>query len=120
MIADFEGTPTVATLTCNVTSPGGTPLPTSWSVEDFRGVSGRQSVLENFASELFLLSGDPLPNKPNVNSTNQLTIVNLTSELDGVTVFCGSGAMPEQATFFLRVYRKYMYMNLFYNNVITT
>ena len=117
MIADFEGTLNVATLTCNVTTAGGIPLPTSWSVADFRGLSRLQTVLDSFAPELFSLSGNPLPNNRAINSMNQLTIVNLTSDLDGVTVFCGTGAMLQQAAFFLRVYRKYMYINFFHNNI---
>ena len=107
VIADFEGTLNITTLTCNVTTSGGTLIPTSWFVNNFRGVSRLQTILEGFAPELFSISGEPLSNFPMTSSRNQLTILNLTLKLDGVIVYCGSGAEPQAANFILRVYRKY-------------
>ena len=37
-----------------------------------------------------------------------LTILNLTFELDGATVFCGTGAQPQQANIRLRVFSKFL------------
>ena len=39
-------------------------------------------------------------------SQNELTVLNLTSNLDGVTICCGTEEEPELANFTLRVYRK--------------
>ena len=104
-IAGFEGTLDAATLTCNITV--GNQISTTWSVGNFRGVAGTQTIGVNFATELFSIGGDPDPNNPGLTYLNQLTILNLTSELDGVMVFCGTGATLEQALFLLRVYRKF-------------
>lgn len=37
---------------------------------------------------------------------NCLTVLNLTGELDKVTVFCGTGLEPKGANFTLKIYRK--------------
>lgn len=108
-IANFEGTLNAATLTCNITYQG-IQISTTWSVGSFRGVAGPQVILQNFATELFSIDGDPDPNNPGLTFLNQLTILNLTSELDGVTVFCGIGNNLQQALFHLRVYRKFRIM----------
>ena len=106
-IANFEGTLNAATLTCNITSPQGNQISTTWSVGNFREVVGPQIIVQNFATELFSVDGDPDPNNPGLTYLNQLTILNLTSELDGVTVFCGTGINLEEALFHLKVYRKF-------------
>ena len=103
VIANFEGTENVATLMCNVTFMG-IQAQTRWGIEDFRGVPGLQNILENFDSSLFLVSGDIDP-ADGFMLRNQLTILRLTSELDGTTLYCGTGASPQQANFFLRLYR---------------
>ena len=105
-IADFEGTLNATTLTCNVTFQEN-QISTTWSVGNFRGIQGPRIIAQNFATELFAIGGDPDPNNPGLTYLNQLTILNLTSELDGVTVFCGTGGNLQQAQFLLRVYRKF-------------
>ena len=97
VIANFEGTENVTTINCNVTD-GRTPsvqLPTRWSIQDFRGVAGLQTITDNFDTELFLVNGDP--DLRGGTFRNQLTILRLSSELDGVTVYCGIGAFPQQS-----------------------
>ena len=108
-IANVEGTLNAATLTCNITNQG-IQVSTTWSVGNFRGVTGTQVILHDFATELFSIDGDPDPNNPGLTFLNQLTVLNLTSELDGVTVFCGIGNNLQQALFHLRVYCKFYVM----------
>ena len=106
MIADFEGTLNATTLTCNVTAPQtGSQAITSWSVGNFRG-SAIQGYSLNLAPELFLLGGDPIPGAPDgVTYDNQMTILNLTSELDRVVLYCALQDVIV-ANFTLRIYRK--------------
>ena len=105
-IANFEGTLNANTLTCNVTFQTN-QISTTWSVGSFRGVEGPQVIDQNLGTEqLFAIGGDPDPNNPGLTYLNQFTILNLTTELDGVTVFCGTGIDLQQAQFLLRVYRK--------------
>ena len=98
VIANFEGAVNATTLTCNITNEG-VQIFTFWSVSNFGGVSSSRPVAM-LGSDLFLLS-DP------ESFLNQLTVTNWTSQLDGVTVFCGTGSEPAQANIRLRVYRKY-------------
>ena len=109
VIANFEGAENVTTIMCNVTDDRPIPpvqLETRWSIENFR-VAGLQTITDNFNTSLFLVSGDPDPVSPSGSFRNRLTILRLTSDLDGVTVFCGIGALPQQASFPLRIYRKF-------------
>ena len=100
MIADFEGTVNASTLTCNVTNDG-IQLTTFWSVGNFRGVAGTRPI--DVTGDLFILSGDSIPNF-SVTYQNKVTVSNLTSELDGVQLFCGTGTIPEQANVIFRIY----------------
>ena len=86
---------------CNITFSG-IQLPTRWLIEDFRGVSGLQNIIENFDPSLFLVSGDI---DDRFNLRNRLTILRLAPELDGTTLYCGTGAMLQQANFHIRLYR---------------
>ena len=52
---------------------------------------------------LFEITGDPTPGTT-FTFQNHLTVLNLVSDLDGVIIFCGTGAIPQQAHFFLRIY----------------
>ena len=109
VIADFEGAENVTTIMCNATDGRVPPiqLETRWSIDNFRGVAGLQTITNDFDTNLFVVSGDPDPVGPSGSFRNQLTILRLTSELDGVTIYCGIGAFPQQANFPLRVYRKF-------------
>ena len=107
-IANFEGTLNAITLTCNVTFQT-TQISTTWSVGSFQGVEGPQVIDQNLGTELlFETGGDPDPNNPGLTYLNQFTILNLTTELDGVTIFCGTGGDLQQAQFLLRVYSKFV------------
>ena len=107
VIARFEGTVNVTTLTCNVTDNQGNQAVTTWSIGNFRGVF-LQTIDLTLASDLFLFGGTPVPSAPNFTFDNQLTILRLTSELDGVVLYCGIGGDLQQANFNLRIYRKYL------------
>ena len=104
LIADFEGTLNAVTITCNVTNSQGAQITTQWNLENFRGSAGLQTV-NNIAPELFEITGDPIPGTM-FTFENRLIVSNLVRDLDHVTIFCGSGAMPQQANFVLRIYRK--------------
>ena len=104
VIVNFEGTLNAATLNCSVTSSQGIRISTQWTLVHFRG-SAASVTINNAAPELFSFSGDPVPGF-NYTYENSLTVLNLTSDLDGVTVYCGTGAQPRQANFTLKIYRK--------------
>ena len=104
VIANFEGTENAITITCNVTISQGIQVTTFWTLVNFRGIAGLQTI-NNAASELFEITGDPIPDTM-FTFSNRLTILNLVRDLDRVTVVCGTGAMPQQADFILRIYRE--------------
>ena len=106
VIADFEGTANVTTLVCNVTEMSGERGVTVWSIANFRGVSGVAGLLLTTAPELFEFGGEPIPTAPQFTYLNQLTILQLTSELDEAVLYCGTGRNSEQASFLLRIYRE--------------
>ncbi len=82
---------------------------TAWSVRDFEGVAGSQ-ILGLPASVLMnevIISGDPTNGTvPSATFQNELTFIEFTENLDGVTLFCGTGGNLDVGIFFLRVYRK--------------
>ena len=102
IVAGFEGTLNASTLMCDVVF-GGIQITTTWNIENFRQSTGLQAITLDL--DLFLLTGDPLPSSPSSTFHNSLVIRNLTSELDGVTIYCGTGQDPQQASFLLRIYR---------------
>ena len=58
--------------------------------------------------DLFLISGDERNDSTGLSTfRNRLTILNFTSDLEDATLFCGTGADPEFASFPLRLYRKF-------------
>ena len=107
LIADFEGTLNATIFSCDVFSQAGSlQITTRWSIENFRGVDSLRFVTDSLAPELFLITGDTRPDDPTLSFQNYLTVLNLTSELDGVVIYCGSGRDPVQVNFTLRIYRK--------------
>ena len=96
VLADFEGTLNAATIQCNISGTQGTQITTQWELQNFRGNPMDVSII-NAPAGLFGFSGF---------YDNRLTILNLTSELDKVTVFCGTGWEPKGANFTLRIYSK--------------
>ena len=111
VIANFEGTANLTTLVCNVTNPAinNEQDITVWNIANFRGVSGVTRLLTTTAPALFEFGGDPIPATPTFNFNNRLTILQLTSELDEVVVYCGIGGNSQQANFMLRIYRKWLF-----------
>ena len=104
IIADFEGTLNTTILMCDVVVNGGSlQITTQWNIESFRGSTGLQALPPD--EDLFLLTGDELPSDPTFTAHNHLVLLNFTSELDGVTIYCGTGRLPRQANFKLRIYR---------------
>ena len=108
VIADFEGAENVITIVCNVTNPAlnNEQDIVVWSIANFRGGSGVAGLLRNTAPELFEFGGDPIPGAPRFDFNNRLTILQLTSELNEVVIYCGIGGNSQQANFMLRIYRK--------------
>ena len=110
LIANVEGAMNVSTLTCNILNSGGFRSTTSWFAQNFRSQSELVLISSNNGLDfldLFSFGGDEVPTDRNRTYLNQLTFVNFTSELDRVTVFCGTAVDREQANFFLRVYSKF-------------
>lgn len=112
VIANFEGVENITTISCNVTAVFAQSViqaTTQWNIENFRGVSGLQQIYDGFDRELFLISGD----QPDPNDThtfeNRLSVLRLTSELEDITLYCGTGIMPKLANFTFRIYRKLNY-----------
>ena len=104
VVADFEGTLNVTTLTCNVTDPYINQMEiTEWSVQNFR-TSGLQGIMINLAPESFVITGNEISD---FIFNNILVICNLSSKLDGVIIYCGTGQNPREANFTLRIYRRY-------------
>ena len=106
VIANFEGAQNVSTLTCNVLNSGGARTTTHWFLQTFRSNSGLQAIAVGELTELFFIGGDEVPTDPTRTYRNELTFLNFTSELDGVTVFCGTATNRQQANFALKVYSK--------------
>ena len=92
------------TLFCNVTFSN-VQAQTRWGIENFRGVPGLQNIVDGFDVDLFLVGGDVDPSD-GFMFRNRLTILRLAPELDGVTLYCGTGASPQQGNFRVRIYRR--------------
>ena len=106
LVADFEGVLNATTFHCNVTDTDSNQLAiTEWSVQNFREINELQAITSNLAPNLFLVTGNELPSNPAFTLNNILTIHNLTSELDGVILYCGTGQKRQEANFTLRIYR---------------
>ena len=106
LVANFEGAQNVSTLTCNVLNSNNARTITGWFLQDFRSSTGLTAIAVGEFTELFFIGGDVVLNT-NITYRNQFTFLNFTSELDGVTVFCGTVINQRQANFTLRVYSKY-------------
>ena len=115
VIADFEGAENFTTIMCNITAASGGQATTRWGIENFRGVSTLQNILRSFEPTLFLISGDLIGQ---FNIDNRLTILRLAPELDGAILYCGTGALPQQANFPIRIYRKFTKHNNNNNNIM--
>ena len=113
VIANFEGAQNVSTLTCNVLSSfSGARTTTSWFLQDFRSFSGLTAIAVGEFTELLFFGGEVIPSDLTRTYRNELTFLNFTSELDGVTVFCGTAINRQQANFSLRVYSKFQHKHI--------
>ena len=104
VIANFEGTLNAATLRCNINNEG-VQIGTQWSIENFRGNSALQIVIDA-APDLFEFGGDLRPGSNTDTFLNQVTVLNFTSDLDNAIVYCGTGIERRMANFTLRIYSK--------------
>ena len=107
VIANFEGDENTTTLVCNISSDGTFQISTTWSIQNYRGSVGLTDITGS--PEPFIVGGPPNPLAPQFSLSNELTVSNWTADLDGTTIFCGTGQNQRQASFFLRVYRKSLY-----------
>ena len=108
LVANFEGAENVSTLTCNVLNSGEARTTTNWFLQNFRSNPGLVGIAVGEFTELFFIAGDVVPTDPPRTYRNELTFLNFTSDLDGVTVFCGTATNRQQGSFTLRVYRKFV------------
>ena len=105
-MANFEGAINATTLTCNVFNDQGDQISTTWSVTNFEGVNTIRSL--TLQDTLFLVGGDLIP-MTTITFLNRITIVNWTSALDGVTLYCGIGSDLDQASVLLKLYSESLY-----------
>ena len=108
LIVDFEGTlESPVTITCNITNVG-IQITTIWHIENFRGNTGLQALSDQAVQSFpeLTIDGDLRPSGSSLR--NRLTISVLSSQLDGVTLYCGTGIDPRQANYPIRVYRKFL------------
>ena len=86
----------------------GTQVATEWFIQR-RDAGSPQTIV---SSSNFNITGEPLPNPVFAGQTylTNLTILSLTSDLDRATLGCGQGGTPPSidASFILRIYRKYV------------
>ena len=92
LVANFEGMlENAVTITCNITHLG-TQIGTLWSIENFRNVPGLQALSDESVQTIpeVMIDGDL---RPSGLSTfrNRLTISVLSSQLDGIIIYCGTG-----------------------------
>ena len=80
----------------------GTRVATEWFIQRI-GASGSEIIV---GDSNFNITGEPLPN--DLSSQTNLTILNLTSDLDRATLSCGRAGTPPtiEANFTLRIYSK--------------
>ena len=110
LIANFEGTENVITLICNISGDGSNQIGTTWSIANYRGSITLVDITGG--PEPFDVGGPPNPLAPQVSLSNELTISNWTADLDGATIFCGTGIDQQEASFSLRVYRKSLFCTI--------
>ena len=98
VIAGLEGSMNVTTITCKVF--GHIQQRTVWHLQHVQENSDMQPLSDPAISNMFDVD------RNDVYHNSKLTIVNLTSPLDGATVFCGTAEKPRQANFTIRITRK--------------
>lgn len=96
----------VTTFTCNIFSPNhDEQQETIWRLKNSQGNPNLQPISNSTISSMFLIHVNRDIHDDNFMDY-KLTVQNLTSDLDGVIVYCGTEQEPEFANFTLRIYRK--------------
>ena len=98
------------TFYCRVLNePNGTQVATEWFIQRI-GAGSPRTIVPTQSN--FNITGEPFPNPvvPGQTYQTNLTVQNLTSDLDRATLSCGQGGIPPSidASFILRIYRKYV------------
>ena len=94
VLPDIEGTINFTTLSCVIVS-GNMNRTVVWSIQS---LSDKEITQINNSKEGFLIHG---------SLQNKLTVQNLTSNLDGAVLYCGTEQEPQLANFTIRIYRKH-------------
>ena len=94
VLPDIEGTINFTTLSCVIVS-GNMNRTVVWSIQS---LSDKEITQINNSKEGFLIHG---------SLQNKLTAQNLTSNLDGAVLYCGTEQEPRLANFTIRIYRKH-------------
>ena len=102
LLADSLGAENFTILNCSILASS-TPVTVLWRVENFRNSSTDLVVKSDTAPELFYIE-EKVTKSKHFFTQSHLTILNLTSDLDGVVVFCGTNEDPKLANFSIRVY----------------
>ena len=89
VIANFVGALNAITINCSVTNSQGARISTGWTLINFGGSDAIFTPNNTASPELFGFSGDSVPGF-HFTYENSLAITNLTSDLDGVIVYCGT------------------------------
>ena len=109
LLASLEGSVNTTTFTCNIFSPTHIEQQmTIWRLKNLQGNPELQPISNCTASSMFLIHVNRDVWDDNFKDY-KLTVQNLTSDLDGVIVYCGTEQEPELANFTLRIYRKWKY-----------
>ena len=99
VLPDIEGTINFTTLSCVIVS-GNMNRTVVWSIQS---LSDKEITQINNSKEGFLIHG---------SLQNKLTVQNLTSNLDGAVLYCGTEQEPRLANFTIRIYRKHQYVTI--------
>lgn len=105
LLVDYCGAKNFTTLNCSILTSS-RPVHIVWSVQHLRNNSAILMVEDNTEPELFYIVESVKTASQNFFSQSYFTILNLTSELDGVIVYCGTKEEPKIANFSLRIYCK--------------
>lgn len=103
LLVGFIGTENFAILNCSIFA-GSEKQFVVWSVQNFRSNAAVQKIENATAPELFCVTNQS--DHHNVFTQSHFLIRNLNSDLDSVTIFCGTERKPQLANFTLKVYRK--------------
>lgn len=101
VITDLEGSVNGTSITCNIFSAEKWPI--VWHLQNVQGNPDIQPLSDS--ANMFVVHNDS--DLHSGSHSFKLTILNSTSTLDGVVVFCGTAERPRLANFTIRIIRKY-------------